>query len=233
MAQCTTARIGAVALVLGLLALLVFEPLHPSQEDRMNHPAVFAEYARSDLWITVHLGEYLAFLLLLSGLVALSYAMTTEPGPGVAWGRFGRASAVTAAASFTILQAVDGVALKRAVDAWVAAPVDQQGAAFAAAEAVRWIETGVNALAYGLLGLSLVLTGLALVLGSIYPRWLGGLAAAAGIAFMARGTLVAYRGFVPSVADLLALALFVVWALIMAFVMWRDRGRSCGTDTAQ
>ena len=52
--------------------------------------------------------------------------------------RFGLAAAVTTGASFTILQAVDGIALKRAVDTWVSAPSDQQGAAFAAAEAIRF-----------------------------------------------------------------------------------------------
>jgi hypothetical protein len=62
-----TSRIGAVALVLGLLVLLVAEPLHPSREDPMDHSAVFAEYARSELWVTVHLGEYVAFLLALGG----------------------------------------------------------------------------------------------------------------------------------------------------------------------
>jgi hypothetical protein len=231
MAERSTTRIGAVALVLGLLVLLVAEPLHPSQEDPMDHPAVFAEYARSELWVAVHLGEYVAFLLLLGGLVALSYATTTRPGPGVTWARFGVVVTMAAVASFTILQAVDGVALKRAVDAWVAAPADQQGAAFAAAEAVRWIEMGVNAFSYSLLGLSLVLNGVALALGSTYPRWLGCLAALAGITFVARGVLVAYRGFVASPLVLAAIGLFAVWALLMALFMWRESGRLSGAGT--
>ena len=233
MVERATIRIGAVALVLGLIVLLVAEPLHPSQEDPMDRPAVFAEYARSELWVAVHLGEYVAFLLLLGGLVALSYTTTTRPGPGVVWVRFGRTAAVIAAAAFTILQAMDGVALKRAVDAWAAAPLDQRAAAFAAAEAVRWIEMGVNAFAYGLLGLSLVLTGLALALGSAYPRWLGGLAAAAGISFMARGVQVAYRGFVASPLVLGAIVLFAVWALFMAFFMWRVSGRMPDANAVQ
>jgi len=52
------------------------------------------------------------------------------------------ASAVTAAAAYGVLQVLDGVALKRAVDAWMAAPAGGKGAAFAAAQAVRW--TGVR-----------------------------------------------------------------------------------------
>lgn len=43
------------------------------------------------------------------------------------------------------------------MDAWVAAPADGKTAAVAAAQAVRWAEYGLNALAFSLLGLTLVL----------------------------------------------------------------------------
>ncbi len=39
-----------------------------------------------------------------------------------------------------VLQAVDGVALKQAVDAWVSAPDAEEAARFASAETVRWLE---------------------------------------------------------------------------------------------
>jgi len=48
--------------------------------------------------------------------------------------------AVLTLASITILQVVDGVALKWAVDARVSAPTDQEAAALAAAKALRWTE---------------------------------------------------------------------------------------------
>jgi len=44
---------------------------------------------------------------------------------------------VLTGASVTMLQAVDGVALKWAVDAWASAPADQEVAAFAAAQQAR------------------------------------------------------------------------------------------------
>ena len=230
MANRTTTRIGAAALPLGLLVLLVAEPFHPSHEDLTDHPAVFREYAASEAWVAVHLGEYAAFLLLMGGLVGLYYAVAARPGPGTAWARFGLAAAVTAAASFTVLQAVDGIALKRAVDAWASAPADRQAASFAATEALRWTEIGVNALSYVLVGLALVLFGLALALGATYPRWVGWLAVAAGAAFLARGLVVSYRGFVPSITVVLSLVLFAPWALITAVLMWRDGGREATAD---
>jgi hypothetical protein len=218
-----TNRLGAVALPLGVIVLVVAEIFHPSREDPMDNAAVFREYANSDIWTTVHLGEYFAFLLLLGGLVALYYSVSAKPGVGAGLAPFGLATAVTAAASFTVLQAVDGIALKRAVDAWVSAPAEQQSAAFAAAEAVRWIEIGMNSLSYFLMGLTLFLYGLSIALGTIYPRWAGLIAALSGAALMYNGVVeVAYEGFVPSIIKLLGLLLLAVWAFILAYLMWRN-----------
>ena len=51
---------------------------------------------------------------------------------------------------------------------------------------------------------------------------------------------VAYEGFVPSIIKLVGLALWAVWALIMAILMWRNgsgrriaRLASTPTDPAQ
>jgi hypothetical protein len=221
-----TTRIGAVALPLAIPVLVVAELFHPQREDPMDNTAVFLEYAQSDSWTTVHLAQYFGFLLLLGGLIALYYTVRTKPGTGAGLAPFGLAAAVTAAASFTVLQAVDGIALKRAVDAWASAPADQEIAAFAAAEAVRWTEIGMNSLSYFLMGLTLFLYGLSIALGTVYPRWAGWIAALSGVALIYNGVLeVAYEGFVPSIIKLVGLALLAVWAIIMAVMMWRNGGR--------
>jgi hypothetical protein len=218
-----TTRLGAVALPLGVIVLVVAEVFHPSRKDPMNNVAVFREYANSDIWTTVHLGEYFGLLLLLGGLVALYYSVSAKPGVGAGLAPFGLAAAVTAAASFTVLQAVDGIALKRAVDAWVSAPANQESAAFAAAEAIRWIEIGMNSLSYFLAGLTLFLYGVAIVLGTVYPRWVGLIAVVSGVALMYNGVVeVGYEGFVASIVKLLGLALWALWAFIMAILMWRN-----------
>jgi hypothetical protein len=107
----------------------------------------------------------------------------------------------------------------------VHAPPDQQVAAFAAAETIRWIEIGVNSLSFTLAGLTLLLFGIAIALSRVYPRWVGAIAIAAGVANLIRGVEVSYQGFVPSVAALVGLALLVVWALIMVVLMWRASSR--------
>ena len=224
--EAITTRLGAVALPLGVVLIAISEAFHPSREDPMDFPAVFREYARSDVWTTVHLGEYFGFLLLLGGLVALYFSVRARPGAGAGLAPFGLAAAVATAASFTVLQAVDSITLRYAVDAWVNAPTSQKPAAFAAAEAIRWTEIGMNALSYFLAGLTLFLFGLALALGRVYPRWAGLIAALCGAALMYNGAIeVAYEGFVASVVKLLGLALLALWAFVMALLMWRNGGR--------
>ena len=221
-----TTRLGAVALPIGVIVLVVSEIFHPSREDPMDNVAVFREYAESDVWTTVHLGEYFGFLLLLGGLVALYYSVSSRPGAGAGLAPFGLAAAVTAAASFTVLQAVDGIALKRAVDAWIEAPADQESAAFAAAEAIRWVEIGMNSLSYFLAGLTLFLYGMVIALGSVYPCWVGLIAVISGVALMYNGLVeVAYEGFVGSIMKLVGLALWALWAFVMAVLMWRNGSR--------
>jgi hypothetical protein len=221
-----TTRIGAVTLPLAIPVLVVAEILHPSREDPMDNPAVFMEYAHSNIWTADHLAEYFGFLLLLGGLVALYYSVSAKPGMGAGLAPFGLAAAVTTAASFTVLQAVDGIALKRAVDAWASAPPPQESAAFAAAEAVRWTEMGMNSLSFFLAGLTLFLFGLAIALGSVYPRWVGWMALISGLALMYDGVVVvAYEGFVPSIIKLVGLLLLAVWAFVMAVLMWRNSSR--------
>jgi hypothetical protein len=198
-AEAITTRLGAVALPLGVILLVVATAIHPSREEPMDNPAIFTEYAQSDSWIAVHFGQWFAILLIIGGLVALYYSITAKPEANAAVARFGLVVAVLTGASLTILQAVDGVALKWAVDAWASAPADGAVAAFAVAEALRWTEYSLQSYSNILLGLTLILYGLAIALGSVYPRWLGWVAAASGVAWIVHGLMVSYIGLFHSV----------------------------------
>src|SRR5215203_1312826 len=224
-----TTRIGALALPIGVVLIAISEVFHPSRQDPMDFPAVFREYAHSNVWTTVHFGEYFGFLFLLGGLVALYYSVSARRGAGVGIAPFGFAAAVTAAASFTVLQAVAGVTLSYAVHDGVSAPASEKTVAFAAAEVARWTEIGLNGFSYFLAGLTLFIFGLAIALGRVYPRWVGLMAVVSGAALMYDGAVVvAYEGFVPSIIKLVSLLLLAVWAFLMAFLMWRNAGRHSG-----
>ena len=228
-----TTRIGAVTMPIGVILIAISEVFHPSKVDPMDFPAVFREYASSNVWTTVHQGEYFGFLFLLGGLVALYYSVSARRGADAGLAPFGLAAAAVTAASFTVLQAVDGVALRYAVDNWVSAPASEKPAAFAAAEVARWTEIGMNGFSYFLAGLTLLIFGLAIALGRVYPRWVGLVAAVSGAAFMYNGVgVVAYEGFVPDIVKLVGLLVLAVWAFIMAFLMWRNGGRRRNTGLA-
>ena len=227
-AEIITARIGAASLPLGVILFVVATAFfHPSREDPMDNVAVFMEYAEHDSWVVVHFVQWLAALLIIVGFVSLYYSIATttrrEAGAGMA--RFGLAAAVVTAAAFTMLQAVDGVALKWAVDTWAAASADQQVAAFAAAQAVRWTEYSLQSYSNILLGLTLILYALAMMLGASYPRWLGWVAVGSGVAWIVHGLMVPYVGLFDSIPRLVAIVLLTAWALIIAALMWRNSSR--------
>jgi hypothetical protein len=112
-------RIGAVLLPLGVILFVVATAIfHPHREDPMDSAAVFMEYAQDESWVVVHFAQWVAALLASGGLVSLCYSFASKPeaGAGVA-ARIGAVGAVLTAATFTMRQAVDGLAHKWAVDA--------------------------------------------------------------------------------------------------------------------
>jgi hypothetical protein len=52
----------------------------------------------------------------------------------------GFAATILTASILVILQAVDGISLKRAVDSWADAPQQEKIVAFRVAEGIRWTE---------------------------------------------------------------------------------------------
>jgi len=225
-AEAITTRIGAIALPLGIILFVVVTAiLHPNREAPMDNPAIFTEYAQSDSWVAVHLAQWFAALLIIGGLVALYYSITTKPEANAAVARFGFAAALLTGASLTMLQAVDGVALKWAVDAWASAPAGGEVAAFSAAQALRWTEYALQSYSFILLGLTFILYGLTIALGNVYPRWLGWLAAASGVAWIVHGLMVPYIGLFDSIPRLVAIVLMALWAFIIAALMWRNSSR--------
>ena len=119
-------RLGAVSIVLGLVLQVVMGLLHPSRADPNDSAAAFAEYARSDAWTAVHIGQFVGTLLIVVGLVAVSRHLARQAGGAGAAAVVAGLSAVLVAAVFAVQMAVDGVALTGAVDTWVGAAEAEQ-----------------------------------------------------------------------------------------------------------
>ena len=213
-------RLGTAALVAGLLSQVPLGALHPHREYANDSVAAFHEYARSGDWVLVHLGQFLGLMLATIGLVAMATYLGRQRGPAGFLGQVAVVTAVVSAAVFAVQMAVDGVALKAAVDAWDAATATaDRSAAYRVAESVRSVEKGLSALFNLINGLTLLSLGLGLSMGSGRGRRLGWIAAVAGVGFVAVGVLTARTGFSHEAtsAALPATGTLVVFAVGMAF----------------
>jgi hypothetical protein len=221
-------RLGAVSLVLGFLGQVPLGVLHPHQENPNDSPAAFTEYAHSGDWVVVHLGQFVSALLVTFGLIVIATSLTRQKGFAGALPVLGALTAVTTTAVFAVQMAVDGVALKAAVDAWISTSGGaEQSAAFHVADGIRATEKGLSALFHLNNGLTLVSLGIAVALGSRYPRWLGWVGATAGAGLLLLAMLTAQTGFSREAASVAqpATLLLAVFVAGMAISVWRRATR--------
>jgi hypothetical protein len=216
-------RLGAVSAVLGIVLEVAMQLLHPSKADPNNSAAAFAEYARSGDWAYVHIGQFLGTLLIVLTLVSLSRPLSRQAGLAGAFAAVGAVTAVLVAAVFAVQMAVDGVALKGAIDAWSsAATAADKATTFQVAEGIRWVEKALSSFFHLTNGLTLLALGLSVALGHRYRRWLGWFGALSGVGFLAGAVTVARTGFSPEADRLLlpSLLLSAVFVLGAAWSMW-------------
>ena len=230
-------RMGSIAFFVGIVIFMVSTVLHPSREDPTNHPLVFAEYAEDDLWVASHIGQFAGGMFIFAGgYVALFRLLSrsesgTTVASALAW--LGLAVTIATASALTILQAVDGITLKIAVDAWYAIPSSasttagseegQKAIAFRIAEGIRWTEIGVNSYFRILQGAVGVIFGVAISASAVLSRWIGAVGIFAGIATIVLGVNVAYVGFgtVGSIEDTVSTWTYIAWLVILGIFMWR------------
>jgi hypothetical protein len=211
----TSLRFAAWMMLAGWLFFLVVGLFHVDRPDANNHAAAFADYARSSIWTPVHLGQFAGMAALLTGMVMLSLSLPSRVGAGRWLNRISALAAAAGLALYGVLQAVDGVALKQAVDSWAAADEPDRASRFAAAEAVRWLEWGLRSYASVVIGLALLLLGIAVVSGGRLPRVVGLLISLSGTAYLAQGWIIGSNGFTVSnrAPTWLALLLMTIWTL--------------------
>jgi hypothetical protein len=218
-------RMGTVAFILGVVIFLVSTIFHPSREDPTNHLRVFAEYAQSNIWIAAHIGQLAGGLLVFAGGFVALYRFlvkSSESGLVSALAWLGLAATILTASTLVILQAVDGISLKRAVDSWATAPQAEKIAAFRVAEGIRWIEIGTANMFRILQAATGIIFGAAIAIKrGDFPRWVGGFGIFAGILLMYDGISVAYIGFDVSRLAAAYELTFAVWAVIVAIYMWK------------
>src|SRR5215208_7560603 len=223
MADRSLLRLSTTLVVIGEVLFALVTLFHPGREDPNNHPAVFAEYASSGSWIAVHFGQFVLMAVLLAGLLVLSFALNVRSGV-LGWvGRFAAVSVVVALALYGVVQAVDGVANKHAVDAWASAPEAEKATRFASAETMRWLEWGMSSYQTFMFALALILLASVIVWTARVPRAIGYLMGLAAIPPLVQSLVVGTEGFSATlrVPSLLALPLMLAWSIWLLIVAWR------------
>ena len=203
--------------------------LHPSGAED-DHEPIFTEYADSDVWVATHFAEFVLVLVAFAGFLVLCSALRHE-APYLAL--LAAAGIIVTAAGWTALQAVDGVTLKEAVDAWDGASGTEEAMRYADAEIVRWIEWGLQSYFRILLGIALLLLGAAVVVSRLLPTWLGALLTVAGLLSLTIGISVGYAGLESGFQDPLALAFqLVVLVFVIGLLVVARRAREPGARAA-
>lgn len=227
-------RLAATLLFFGLVVFEVVGVLHPAGAN--DHQVAFTNYAASGNWTAIHLAQFICVAVLIAGLLVLFFAFQVSQGTQRWVGFFGAVSASVALALSGVLYAVDGVALKQAVDAWASAPAAEKPTRFANAEAIRWLEWGVRSYQDLMLGLALVLYAIVILsTASPVPRLVGYLMGASGLALIVLGWLIGIQGFapigeVPSDAAQFLLFVSSAWLLVVA---WRRKNSDKGALARQ
>src|ERR1041385_1689890 len=164
-------------------------------------------------------------LLIVAGLIALFVMGSAQPGQPTWLGRFGALAAVLSLGLYGVLQAVDGVALKHAVDAWAAAPEAEKAARFASAETVRWLEWAVRSYHSFLFGLSLVLLGWWIARIGGLQKAIGYVMCLAGLTYLVEGWVLGVEGFSAAneLAIVLGIVLTVGWSVWLLVATWATR----------
>lgn len=201
---------------------------HPGPPLSAGDTIVFKAYADSTYWTLIHALQFVGDGLIAFGLIALYSALNVKSGSIGQLSRFALYSAVASLTFYAVVSAVDGVALRYAIDAWLNAspppPSNQSSSYFAVAQGIRALEWAVRGYSDYLVGLTLVLFSTVIVLTARISRPIGYLMALLGLAYIARGYTYG-MSYVPNDYGITIYILipgvlgWTVWLFVLAYRM--------------
>ena len=217
-------RLSGALLLIGVVVYGVLQLPHPGSPTPTDQ-AQFAAYSTSSSWAAVHLGEFIGVAIITAGLLVLFFALDFSQGTQRWLGFFAAISAGAAGALGAVVYAVDGVALKQAVDAWASAPAAEQATQFASAEAIRWLETGTRSYQEFTSGIALVFFAVTIVWTARLARPIGYLMGLSGLLLIAMSWIAGTQGLDSATRSILfnisALSnlIWTIWLLVVALRM--------------
>jgi hypothetical protein len=219
-------RIGSIAAIVGSLAGLVGNLIHPATP--IGDPQGIARViADSSAWTPIHLVIVAGIMLMLGALVALDHSI--RGGAAGALARFGLAAGVAGITVGLILVILDGVAAKQLAEEWAKAPADEQATALRVVLGNETINFALASL-FNILfaGVTFILFGLAVALSDVYPRWLGWVVVGAGVGSVGAGLVQAFAR-VPTTASfvltIIGPTVITLWLFVMGMLLARKARR--------
>ncbi len=220
-------RIGGYAAIIGAILGGVGNLVHPVTPE--NDPVGVARViADSDIWTPIHLLIVVGILLMLGGLVAVYHSI--RGGIPGALARFGLFAAVAGATIGLVLVILDGVAARQLAQEWASAAPHEKATALGLVHVNETINFALASL-FNLVfaAATFILFGLAVALSDVYPRWLGWIVFAAGVASIGAGLIQAYVGEPTGASRILTIigpTVITLWLLVMGILLVRKgRGR--------
>ena len=225
-------RTGAASAVLGVVAALVQTGIDPSYPDDPSE--AIKQASQSHFLTSSRVLDMSAFLLLLVGVVVITRVFSAARGGP--WAAVARALFTVSAAAGAIATMIVG-SLPDVAHAWGEATPALKPGYIAAYDALGHVSGGVFAVSWTSLGLFGIVYAVALRQSDLFPRRLGWISCASGLALVSAVVLgIAFQ--VPVAFVLLVLGLLLSYVVIgaSAFRVWRIAGAArptAGPLTAQ
>ncbi|MEW6603180.1 MAG: hypothetical protein AB1351_00655 [Thermoproteota archaeon] len=208
---------SACLLVAGAFFYNAITPLfHPGPHLSDGDSVVFKAYADSTNWTLVHALQFFGDGLIAFGLITLYSALNIKSGLIGQVSRFALYSSIASLTFFAVVFAVDGIALRYAIDAWLNAPPSDQSAYFAVAQGIRGLEWAARGFSDYFTGLTLALFATVIVLTARISRPIGYLMALLGLTYIARG----YTYGMSYVVNNEAITIYVLIPGVLAWTVW-------------
>ena len=217
----TIYRYGSVAGIIGAISLFIGTFLHPAGAYPNDPIRAFTEYAEHHDWVAVHMIQLLGIALMVLSVIVLS--KTIENGPSGIIAQVGNFGAAISLALATVLQAVDGVALKVMVDQWASAVGTEKDMLFYATLGVRQIEIGTASMFSILMGCTVILYGVAQKVNGHFSNGVVWLAYIGGLGTAIAGIVMAQTGFSDAamLINMPANLLLLIWMVFTGIWMWK------------
>lgn len=205
-----TIKLGAIAGGTGVVLQIILGHLHPHHAQPNRSRAAFTEYVHAHAWTAVHIGQFFGTLLIALAMLVLCRSLARQSGGAGTLARGAGVAVIVVVSVFAVQMAVDGVALKHAVDTWAGASGSAKTSAFQVADGLRSLEKGLSAFFNLMNGTAVLGLGLSLIAGRTHRPWPGWIAILASLGFLSGGVATATGGFSPRAGTLLQPSLLLL-----------------------